>query len=57
MFQISCPRKPAQPFIKEQPAYKRGSAMVAWENPSASEPTSRGDDVIFYRSGSMIYYL
>ena len=37
---ITCPRRPAAPTISQQPSYKRGCVLLAWDKPRGHPDTT-----------------
>ena len=44
---ITCPRRPAVPTISQQPSYKRGCVLLAWDKPRG-HPDSTEESVSAY---------
>lgn len=51
VIKVTCPHKPMVPLITQQPSYKQGSVLIAWEKPPGSEHAAHGEDIVFYRWG------
>ena len=46
---VMCPSIPPAPTVTQQPSYKAGSVVLAWDRPAAMEHISHGEDIIMYR--------
>ncbi|XP_012935394.1 uncharacterized protein LOC101845075 isoform X2 [Aplysia californica] len=45
---ISCPLRPPAPSISQQPSYKRGCVLMAWNKPTGHTYSSNDEAVTFY---------
>ena len=46
---VSCPPRPPPVFVQQQPSFKKGTVIVAWEKPNSGEHVPYGEDVVMYR--------
>ena len=46
---VICPHQPPPPPIGQQPSYKKGSVIVAWDKPPGTDSVPYGEDIVFYR--------
>ena len=49
MINVTCPSTPGAPHITQQPSFKKGTMIVAWERPGGMDHAPFGEDVIYYR--------
>ena len=47
---VTAPHKPPAPHLTEQPSYKKGAVIVAWDKPEGTEHMPYGEDIVSYRS-------
>jgi len=46
---VTCPASPPSPHITQQPSFKKGTIIVAWDRPPGMEHAPYGEDIIYYR--------
>ena len=54
VIRVTCPAKPPAPAISQQPSYKQGTAVIAWERPPGFQHASYGEDIAFYRCAFLL---
>jgi len=55
--QIACPHKPLAPAVSEQPSFKHGSVLIAWDKPpKTGKELDDMDDINSYRSQNFTFY-
>ncbi|CAH1782616.1 unnamed protein product [Owenia fusiformis] len=45
---VSCPNCPPPPNISQQPSYKRGLVIIAWEKPESIGGSDKREDILYY---------